>query len=1003
MKDPRLQPVAGEVDTNAESRHRARPEDKTVVDPAEVLAGETRLGSGSSPEPAATVLARPTPASGVQPRRLDTPGDVTGSFPAQAMSRLPSEGDWINQYELIRELGSGGMGTVFLARDTRLGRRVAIKFLHATHPELAERFVLEARATARCGHENIVVIHEVGEETGCPFMVLEYLQGTTLSGLIDGRPRMPAARVVELMSPVVRALVCAHEQGIVHRDLKPDNIFMTESGTIKVLDFGIAKVLSDDQRPVGAPGDLGAAVAEISAGPTNLTRKGRIMGTLTFMSPEQWGIGVDIDHRTDIWATGIILFRMLAGHYPLDPLEGHQLVVTAMLDRPMPSLRDAAPDVPAGLAETVDRCLLKDKALRFPDARSLLRALEEHMPGRFSGSTQIHIQHSPYAGLAAFQESDAARFFGRSREVAAMMTRIRDQPMMAVVGPSGAGKSSFVRAGLVPALKSSGETWEALVIRPGRDPLAALAALLTPMVKTSTSVVEDLDRQRAMTERLRAEPGYLGTVLRSRARIEESHILLFVDQFEELYTLVADPEIRRAFTACLAGVADDPTAPLRVMLSLRSDFLDRVPEDPRFMSELNQGLFFMTAPGRDGLREALMQPAEMAGYRFESAAMVEDMLTALETTTGALPLLQFGASKLWEMRDPDRKLITESSYHRIGGIVGALATHADSVMAELSSRAQALVRDIFLHLVTAERTRAIVSLSELSELSRSPDEVETLINHLAQARLLVIQTGGGGEGASVEIVHESLIHSWPMLQRWLDENQDDAVFLEQLRTAARQWQAKSYDSGLLWRGDTAAEARRWRSRYRGELPNLQQSFLDHVFAHIDLAGRRKRIAVAGSMVILVALVAAAAVALVIIRNSHKEAERQAAVAKVAEKQAVLRLEQVQEKERERSRAESLKQKAETGLVKANAEVDRTNEELERANAELRGALEEAESSSRRAKEARAEAEKNAARALDAQKDAYAAKERAETLLAREKERMKRQIEQLGSPIMDELK
>src|SRR5262249_34262422 len=152
------------------------------------------------------------------------------------------EGARIGQYELIRELGAGGMGTVYLARDLRLGRRVAIKFLQSHSADTTRRFVREARATAQCSHENIVVIHEVGAYFGNPFMVLEYLHGQPLSKLARDQ-KLPVARVMEIMVPVLRALVCAHEQGIVHRDLKPDNVFVTDAGTIKVLDFGIAKVV----------------------------------------------------------------------------------------------------------------------------------------------------------------------------------------------------------------------------------------------------------------------------------------------------------------------------------------------------------------------------------------------------------------------------------------------------------------------------------------------------------------------------------------------------------------------------------------------------------------------------------------------------------------------------------------------------------------------------------------------------------------------------------------
>jgi serine/threonine protein kinase len=976
--------------------------------------------------PSQRLQAEPSRPPTAQSQISHHPSNPTGEdTQAHGPGSVPAVGTRIQHYELIRQLGSGGMGTVFLARDTRLGRRVAIKFLHSSNPEVTKRFILEARATARCSHENIVIIYEVGEFQGSPFMVLEYLQGTPLNKVIAGQ-RLPPARAVEIMVPVVRALATAHALGIVHRDLKPDNIIVTESGSIKVLDFGIAKVLQDPDGPVEQEQEVPAHVAMAAAaaphtvntsGPTlnlnnedlsNLTRRGAIMGTLPYMSPEQWRGGQNVDHRTDIWAVGIMLFRMIAGKHPLDPLRGPQLSVTAHLEEPMPRLREAAPDVAPELAEVVDRCLLKPKDQRLQDAASLLRALEPFLPGRYT--RELRIDESPYAGLSSFQENDANRFFGRSREIAALVNRINDQPLVAVVGPSGAGKSSFVRAGLVPVLKRSGGAWESLVIRPGRHPLAALASIVAPMVSTSTTIEEDINAQNTLVQRLYAEPGYVGSVLRSRARRSKRKILLFIDQFEELYTQVPDARERMAFTACLSGIADDATSPIRVVLSIRSDFLDRVTEDERFMGELNQGLFFLTTPGREGLRDALVQPAEMAGYQFESPAMVQDMLQHLESTQGALPLLQFAASKLWEQRDTHQRMLTQQSYQAMGGIAGALATHADAVLAELPVQARTLARAVVLRLVTPERTRAIVSMEELRELSKDANEIQLLIDHLVQARLLVVQTGGGSTGATVEIVHESLIHSWPTLKRWLDEGQEDSAFLEQLRNAARQWHANGQDSDLLWRGEVAEEAQRFDRRHRGELPQVQRAFLDAVFAQAARSTRRKRVLVAASTAFLVMLVAASAVALVVIRKAQQEAVKQAVVADVAAKQAreaeglarkaeaeaIQRLAEVQAKELERQRAQ---REAEN----ANAQVALTNSELQNKNEELMLALRRAKYASWRAKTEKKNAEQNAQAARQAQQDAIRAAKQLQDLLSREQERVTRLQTQLGSPVIDELK
>ncbi|MDY7227290.1 serine/threonine-protein kinase [Hyalangium rubrum] len=946
--------------------------------------GSRPTASGTPPpfSPQSTSVSRGTAAP---PARTSGTGRSSssslGGGSLAESARVPAPGTRIHQYELIRQLGSGGMGTVFLARDTRLGRRVAIKFLHSTNPEVTQRFLVEARATARCSHENIVIIYEVGEYEGSPFMVLEYLQGQPLNKAVSGQ-RLPATRAAELMVPVVRALATAHAHGIVHRDLKPENILVTEAGSLKVLDFGIAKVLQAPERaestnvvPLPAPSGAGALPASEGDGETqsHLTRGGAILGTLSYMSPEQWRGSEEVDCRTDIWAVGIMLFRMLAGKHPLDPLRGPQLAVTAFMDEPMPRLRDVAPDVPPALAEVVDRCLLKHKAQRWPDALALLRALEPFLPGRYT--SEVRLDESPYAGLSSFQESDANRFFGRSKEIAALVGRLKDRPLLAVVGPSGAGKSSFVRAGLVPVLKRSGEAWEAHVVRPGRQPLAALAHLLTPLVTSSTSLAEDLKEHNRLIERMRKEPGIVGSVLRSRARREKRRILLFVDQFEELYTQVADAQERRAFTACLSGIADDATSPMRVVLSLRSDFLDRVPEDERFMAELNQGLFFLTTPGREGLRDALVQPAERAGYRFESPELVESMLQHLAATQGALPLLQFAATQLWEQRDPTRKQLTQRSYLDMGGIAGALATHADSVLNGLPSQGQQLARTVLLRLVTPERTRAIVSLEELRELSRDKGELQQVTDQLVQARLLVVQTGGGAVGGTVELVHESLISGWPTLKRWLDEGQEDSVFLEQLRTAARQWQSNDQDSDLLWRGELVEEARRFQRRYVGELPKAQQAFLEATFAQETQATRRKRALVVGAMVFLSLLLAAAAVALVVLQKATKEAREAAEVKGRAEQEARQHLEKAQAEKRER-------QEAYRKVEQTSQELATINARLQRINADLEEALAQAEHAKQRAKAAQKRANKNA---LAAKRNALAAKRAEQEALRAAKE------------------
>lgn len=838
----------------------------------------------------------------------------------------------MQHYELIRELGHGGMGVVWLARDTRLGRLTALKFLKTPDPSRNSRFLVEARATASLQHENIVVVHEVGTHDGNLFMVLEYLEGHALIDLIEDR-RVHPLRAVEFMIPVVRALRVAHAAGIVHRDLKPENIFVTSSGLVKVLDFGVAKLLQPDTAVPDATPTLDT-VRQVYETMTD----GRIVGTPRYMSPEQWGLG-PVDHRTDLYAVGMVLFEMVTGDHPLPDLSLDGIMRSALdVDTRLPAVSSLRRDLPDSLARVIDRCLSKRPESRYPDAETLLADLEALAP-RHLGRAFVE-GDNPYPGLLAFQESDANRFFGRTRDVAAGLASLRSRPLLAVVGPSGVGKSSYVRAGIVPALKAGGGAWETMVLRPGRQPMDSLASLLQPL-RTAAGVDRDatVPSHRGLVEQLRDEPGTFASTLRERARQTGVRYVVFVDQFEELYTLVPTRTERIAFTRCLLGVADDASSPLRLVISMRSDLLDRAAEDPDFMAAVTGGLLFLSPLDRDGRREALTRPAELVGYSFESPDLVDDMLGALEGAPDALPLLQFAAARLWEQRDRAAKSLTRAAHDAMGGVVGTLAAHADDVLRGLSTPMLQATRAVFQRLVTPERTRAVVDEASLLLLGDDPDELRRLLHLLADARLIVLRTDESG-GALVEIVHESLIASWPTLGRWLEESQENAALLAQLGQTAAQWDRRGRSRGLLWRGDAAEEALRLHARLRrGEvrvaLAQRERDYLEAVFRLATRASRIRRGATLGALVVLSALVAAASVALVTIRDAEQAAVAQASLAKAeatraraAEGRVKHQLELTREAERARLRAEA-------DALEAIREADLSRDELERAFAKLR--------------------------------------------------------------------
>jgi serine/threonine-protein kinase len=259
------------------------------------------------------------------------------------------------EYSLQREIGSGGMGIVYLARDVQLDRDVAIKVLPMHLARLSsarERFVQEARTAAGLSHPHIVPIHRVGEADGFVFFVMSYIEGETLGERLRSRGPLPPAEAARVMREVAWALAYAHGRGIVHRDIKPDNILL-EAGTGRamVTDFGIAHG--------------GAASAS--------TDVGKIMGTANFMSPEQ-AANKPVDGRSDIYSLGVVGYLAVSGRLPFEEESLPALIVRQSIDTP-PSLMSIAPGVPHGLAATIDRCLDRDPTSRFPDGETLATAL----------------------------------------------------------------------------------------------------------------------------------------------------------------------------------------------------------------------------------------------------------------------------------------------------------------------------------------------------------------------------------------------------------------------------------------------------------------------------------------------------------------------------------------------------------------------------------------------------------------------------------------------------
>jgi serine/threonine protein kinase/formylglycine-generating enzyme required for sulfatase activity len=699
--------------------------------------------------------------------------------PLEAVSESPAA-RWtppaeFDEFRLVRVLGRGAMGVVYLAEDRSLERQVAVKFIAAHQPDLKvrARFQMEARAIARLQHPNVVTVFRVGEVEGHPYLVSEYLEGQSLGEL--ALP-VPWRRALVLGLGLSRGLAAAHRQGVLHRDLKPSNVFLTAGGEVKLLDFGLAEFV-----------EAGSAV-----------RLRTIAGSPRYMAPELFR-GASATPQSDLYALGLVLYELCTGALPPrrgdPPSPGHEPSAPGLAEPPgpgsLPPLTGRVPGIDPEFASLIERCLRVDPAERVASAEIIYAALERLAR---PSETDLPAVINPYRGLEPFEAEHRALFFGRDADIRAVLERLRRQSLVLVAGDSGVGKSSLCRAGILPrAVRGALDEYRdfsTLTLWPGRRPLAVLAAALAPLLGKTEAELGAL---------LNDAPERLGPALRA-AYQEGRGLLLFIDQLEELLTL-SEPAQAARFASLLGELAL-PAPGVRVLLAVRGDFLTRLGALPGLGGEVERALYLLRPLTPEGVREAIVGPARSRGIVFESEALLRALVEAMSRGAGSLPLLQFALAELWERRDPAEGRITRAALEEMGGVAGALSRHADGVLARLGHAERQAASHMLVRLVTAEGTRSEQSEEELT--AGSP-EARTALRALVEGRLLHARSEG--DRASYEIAHEALISSWGTLRGWLEENASQRVLRRRLEAAGGEWERMGRAADLLWRERQLDEAR----------------------------------------------------------------------------------------------------------------------------------------------------------------------------------------------------
>ena len=755
-------------------------------------------------------------ARSVKPAASDLP-PVTPPPAIEEIGREDLTGRAIRGYALAERIGMGGMGTVYRAVQPNVEREVAVKIIlpaYANHPDFIRRFETEAQLVARLEHPHIVPLYDYWREPNVAYLVMRLLRGGNIQSRLE-QGAISIESALKMFEQICSALNSAHRIGIIHRDLKPANILLDDDSNTYLADFGIAK-------------NLGNPDIE------NQTSLDAMVGSPQYMSPEQIQ-SLSIRPQTDIYCLGVMLYEMLtgtvpfAGPTPFDLIQQH-------INTPMPPLSAHRAGLPAALDTVIAKATAKDPEDRYTDALSFLHEFHNAV-GKSAGLQPAVIAYeeeeidgeivNPFKGLRAFSESDSENFFGRESLIQQLLARLGEggdlHRFLAVIGPSGSGKSSVVRAGLIPALRRGGlpgsENWFIVDMLPGKNPFEELEASL---LRVAVNPPESL-----LTQLKDGNRGLLRAVHRILPADETVELVLVIDQFEEVFTLIDDEADRALFLDAIATAVLDERSRLRVVITLRADFTDKPLRYVDFGEMMNRRFEFVLPLTADEVEQAVAGPTQRVGLRLEKG-LVSTIIRDAGNQPGALPLLQYALSELFEKREG--RMLTNKAYREIGGVLGALGRSAEAIYARLDDSGRSATRQLFLRLVTlgegTEDTRRRVLREELDDLSVNHQHLSTVIEHYGKARLLTFDRDPISRGATVEVAHEALLREWADLREWLAESRNDIRLQRQLSNAATEWLNTNNDKSFLLTGTRLEQFENWAANTTVAITQNDRAFLD---------------------------------------------------------------------------------------------------------------------------------------------------------------------------------